>query len=723
MSRGFYSRLAWTGIQKNKQLYYPYFLAGIMMVMVFYIFHFLASSDVVHSLPGEAVLPRLFFIGEGAVGVFSIPFLFYTNSSLIRKRKKELGLYHILGMNKRNIFSILLRETMITYEIVVMIGILAGVLFSKLAELVLVNIMGRQVNYRVYLDWKGALVVLVVFAFVYLLILINALWQIHTNSPIELLRSDSEGERPPKGHKLLSVLSLIFILAGYRVAANVFAVEYQLTQILVTAVLLIVGTFLLFICASVVLCRILQKNRAYYYKTSHFVTVSTMAFRMKRNGASLAAICTLVTLVLVACTFSAAFYASSMEYLHKTYPYDLSVRVEIPAERIKEELEKGTYTQEYRTKIDTIISSVLSENRTNTGQEALMQAQSDSIGQGCTVYFANMMAMLVDGRLDLGRNMRDAWFVPGSGFYPGWTEGSEEIVWLHVLSLDAYNRLCGTSEKLGDNEVFVIMENGQYQADRIVLDHDLELAVNTSAKEVPRMTDVGVSLGADWVDDDRVTTHGCENVFLVVPKLYPFMGQEEGSQSYAQTHYMAYDWEYCWNLTASDEALYAIYDQVEACIKAGSTEPVKANCFLKLERGENYYSLAGALLFIAAAMDIIFIAVTALIIYYKQITEGYEDQRRFSIMRRVGMTTKEIKSSINSQMLTVFALPMAVAGVHLVFTSNILFMMQRMAVVDNKPLMIRVMVVTYILFAVVYSAVYAMTSRTYFNIINKAEID
>ncbi len=728
MTRGFYTRLAWTGIQKNRQLYYPYFLSGIVMVMVFYIFHFLATSEVVHTLPGKAVLPYLFYIGEGAVGLFSIPFLFYTNASLIRKRKRELGLYNILGMNKRNIISVLFRETVISYGIVVVIGTFVGFLFSKIAELVLVNIMGRQVDYRIYVDWKGALVVLVVFAVIYLMILANALWQIHANNPIELLHSDSQGERPPKSRMFLTVLSFILIGAGYCAAADVTAVEYQLAQIFVTVVLLIAGTFLLFICAFVALCRILQNRKTYYYQTSHFVTISTMAYRMKRSGASLAAICVLVTLVLVACSFSVSFYAGSMEVLQRTYPYDLSVRVEIPPEKIGNELAEGTCTEGYRAGIDAIISSVMGSVQSDAGQSAeqgsFMQAQAGVGGEGCAVYFANMLAMFVDGRLDLGRDMRDTWFTPGSGQYPGWTEGNEEIVWLHVLSLEAYNRLCGTTEKLGDDEVFVILEKGEYQADRIVLnDSGAGLNVNPAAKAVPKMTDASISLDNNRARDDRITAHGCRNVFLVVSDLYDFMGGEEGSMRYAQKNYMAYDWEYYWNLSASEEALYAIYDQVQAHIRAESeaADTEKTMCFLKLERGENYYALAGAVLFIAVVMDSVFIAVTALIMYYKQISEGYEDQRRFSIMRKVGMTQKEIKSSINSQMLTVFALPLLVAGVHLVFTSNIVYMMQKMVVADNKPLMIRVMVITYLLFAMVYSLVYGMTSRTYYGIVNTGD--
>lgn len=725
MRKGFYTRLAWTAIQKNKQLYYPYFLAGIVMVMVFYIFNFLATSDVVHSLPGKAVLPVLFRLGEGMIGLFSIPFLFYTNSSLIKKRKKELGLYNILGMNKRNIFSVLFRETVISYGIVVMIGIFAGFLFSKIAELVLVNIMDRQVNYRIYVDWRAVAIVLVTFAAIYLLILFNALWQIHTNDPIELLHSDSEGERPPKSHLFLTVCSLLLIVAAYCVASSVYAVEYQFTQIFVTAALLIVGTFLLFICASVVLCKTLQKNGRYYYQTSHFVTISTMSYRMKRNGASLAAICILVTLVLVACSFSVSFYAGSMESMRKIYPYDLSVRVEIPVEKMGEEMTEGTYTDAYRPGIDAVIASVINSTALqNMGIQAHKGVQSVDSGQVYTVHFANMLAMLVDGRLDFGRDMRDTWFTPGSGYYPGWEEGNERIVWLHVLSLEEYNRLCGTSAKLGENEVFVLAESTQYQMEDIILRDGSKLTVNKQAAEIPKMTDVSVSLGSDVLEDDRITPHGCENVYLVVPELYGFMGGEEGSAHYAQANYMAYDWEYCLNLQASAEQLYAISDQVEAHVRAAaeSIETVKARCFLKLERGENYYSLAGALLFIAVIMDVVFIAVTALIMYYKQISEGYEDQKRFVIMRKVGMTQREIRSSINSQMLTVFALPLLAAGVHLVFTSNIVYMLQRMVVSDNKPLMIRVMAITYLLFVVVYALVYVLTSRMYFKIVNRAAV-
>ena len=198
MNRGLYVKLAWTGIKKNKQLYYPYLLSGAVMVMVFYILAFLTASDMVHSLRGGEAMTTLLLCGEILIGLFSLPFLFYTSSSLMRKRKKEFGLYNILGMNKGNLILVLLWETLMTYGIVIFAGILFGVVFSKIAELGLVNIMEEEINYRIYIEWKEILTAIILYAGIYLLIFLNMVRQIHQNNPIELLHSEAAGERPPK---------------------------------------------------------------------------------------------------------------------------------------------------------------------------------------------------------------------------------------------------------------------------------------------------------------------------------------------------------------------------------------------------------------------------------------------------------------------------------------------------------------------------------------------
>lgn len=702
MNRRLYLRLAWTGIRKNKQLYDPYLFAGSVMAAVFYIFHFLSLSEVVKSLPGREVLPVMFSAGAAAAGLFSVPFLFYTNSSLIRRRKKELGLYNILGMNKRNIFSILLRETLISYAIAVLTGIVVGVLFSKLAELILVNIMDRQVNYRIYVEWRSVLTALLVFGAIYLLILLNSLRQIRNQNPIELLHSDSAGERPPKSRWFPAILSLALILAAYGLSASLKAVEeFELSNLALIGILLIGGTFLFFICASVYLCRLLQGNKRYYYKTAHFVTVSTMSYRMKRNGASLAAICILVTLVLAACSFSVTFYAGSMDAIEKMYPYDMGVRMEIPAGYMEEEMASGACTDRYRSEMEKILENADVQDK-------------DSI-ETYSLHSADMLAMLVDGRLDLGRDMRDAWFTPGISSFPGWEEGNEKIVWLHVLPLDTYNLLCRTSETLKADEAFVIADSFDYQAEDVILPDGGKLKIDKTAGKVPKIRDVRLK-------GEALTAHGCENVFLVVSEPYEALGGAAGRDLYVRANYMAYHWEYYVNMKASDEEQKDIYRQMEelaASQPEGRTPDLE--CFLKLEKGERYYALAGGLLFLALIMDFLFIVVTALIMYYKQISEGYEDQRRFAVMRKIGMTKKEIKRSIYSQMVMVFFLPLLVAGVHLIFTSNVVYLIQQMAVLDDRPLMIKCMTASSLVFAVIYAGVYALTSRTYYNIVNRAQ--
>jgi putative ABC transport system permease protein len=481
MSRGFYRKLAWTGIKKNKQLYYPYLIAGIAMVMVFYIFSFLAASSVVRSLPGREVLPILFDYGSWTIGVFSIPFLFYTNSSLIKKRKKEFGLYNILGMNKKNIFSVLFWETLISYGIVVIGGIFSGVIFSKIAELGLVNIMDKEVNYRIYVEWKSVLTAVLVFAAIYFLILLNTLRQIHNNNPIELLHSDFVGERPPKSRWFPAVISLILILTAYYIVAKLEP-PMQIPRVFAAAGLITIGTFLLFLCASIFLCKLLQKNKKYYYKTSHFVTVSTMSYRMKRNGASLAAICVLVTLILVTLSFSVSFYEGSTSSVENHYPYDIGVSVEIPTEKMEDEMSSGAYTQGIHSEIESI-------------------AQEAKDVKTIETYSANMLALITDGRLDLSADMRNTWFVPG--YYDGWERGNDKIVYIHVISLDEYNKLCKTSEKLDDNEVLVASETVSYQSNDIVLYNGKEVRVSKTVKQIPKMTEVRL-------DGASLDSHGCE---------------------------------------------------------------------------------------------------------------------------------------------------------------------------------------------------------------------
>ena len=293
MKKGFYLKLAWLGIRKNKKLYTPYLLTCIGMVMMFYIVSFLGSSNVLAGMAGGDTMQGTLSLGSGVIGVFSLIFLFYTHSFLIRRRKKEFGLYNILGMEKRNLVRVLLWESLLIALLSLALGLLAGIVFSKFAELGMVNILEGTATFSLTLAPEGILQTLTLFAVIFTLLLLNTLRQIHLTNPIELLHSESAGEKPPKANWILALCG-IFILAGaYYLAVSIQEPVTAMLWFFVAAVLVIIATYLLFIAGSVTVCRLLQKKKSYYYKTSHFVSVSSMAYRMKRNGAGLASICIL----------------------------------------------------------------------------------------------------------------------------------------------------------------------------------------------------------------------------------------------------------------------------------------------------------------------------------------------------------------------------------------------------------------------------------------------
>ena len=678
MSRFLYTKFAWTGIRKNKQLYYPYLIAGIMMVMVFYIFVFLAASDVVHGLPGGEAVTELFHIGSWLVGLFSVPFLFYTNSTLIRRRKRELGLYNILGMNKKNLFFILFWEALITYGICVSGGIFSGVVLSKTAELGIVNIMGRATDYHIYIEWKGVRDAVIIFAIIFFLILMNMLRQIHSNNPVELMRSESAGERPPKNHWLFAAISLCLIVAAYIVAVRLDTPKQAVQYCFAIAGMIIAGTFLLFICASVLLCKILKSKKKYYYKTAHFVTVSSMEYRMKRNGASLASICSLVTLILVTLTAAVGFYAGFENRIEDYYPYDIGIAVDIPVEKAAVELSAGSYTKDLRQ-----------------GIEKVMQGK-DAVGaEGLEIYSCNMLALLSKGQIILGEGLRNK------------KDGSPVL--LRILTKEAYEKICGISLELPGDKVLAASDDVSGQLAGIVLHNGTTIPVDKRFSQIPRL-----SVMREY--NQKADEGKIRQIFLIVSNMSSLIRQKPDIDYYAKNNDLIYRFEYNIKMPEDKDRQSRVYEAIRKQAK-------NADCYLRSERSERIHGLSGGLLFLMLVMIIIFAFVTTLIMYYKQISEGYEDQKRFLIMRKLGMTRKEIKKSINSQILTVFSLPLITAGFHLVFTSQIIYLLMQYAMIDDRALIFRVMSISFGAFAIVYSFVYFLTSRTYFRIVNRSVDD
>ena len=700
MSKGIYAMLASTAIRKNKQLYYPYLIAGCTMTAVFYILSFLSMSEIVNQLKGSEPLSLLLRYAADAVGLFSVPFLFYTNSTLIKRRKKELGLYNILGLNKKNIFYVLAWETLMTYGIVMFTGLFTGIVFSKIAELGMLNIMGKEINYHVYIEWKAVLHTILVFAGIYMLLLLNILRQIHHNNPIDLLHSEASGERPPKSHGLLAVIGILFLAFGYVLSNTVHMNMDAMNRMPYIAGSILIGTYMLFICVSVFLCRMLQRNKRYYYKTSHFVMVSSMTYRMKRNGAALASICILVTAILVMLVGTASFFAGVNTVIAGHYPYDLGIIAEIPAEHLTEELNSGTDASAYRSEMQTALR-----------EQNIMNVSTTEL------YSADMICMMKGGRIDLTIDTREAWNGVSSLDYFNREElaEDEELVFVRIIDIEDYNRWCGTSEELNENEILIASENKDYLSNSVIMTDGTEIVVEKFVRNIPPMT-------ALLVSNKYSDTEGEGVFYIVVSDLKDFLLHTYNVAAYPENNRMVYRWEYGMNLPDDSDSQLAIQTFAEGKLQAVSDTLGVDNIifYSHEEKVDRVKTVAGGLLFIMIVLNIVFIFVSVLIMYYKQISEGYEDQKRFAIMRKIGMTGQEIKKSINSQMFTVFGMPLIVAGVHLVLTRDVIYRILSYSLMDDKPLIIKVMIVGFFLFAIVYSIVYFITSGTYYRIVNQA---
>lgn len=678
MKKGFYSKLAWTGIRKNKKLYTPYILTCIGMVMMFYIVSFLSISDILNSMPGGDTMQMMLGFGCGVIGVFALIFLFYTNSFLVRRRKKEFGLYNILGMGKWNLARVLLWESLIIAGISLAIGLFFGIVFSKFAELAMINILSAEITFSLTIAPQAIIQTLALFAGIFLLILLNTLRQIHLTNPIELLHSENVGEKPPKANWFFALAGVVILGGAYYLAVSIEDPIMAMLWFFVAVIMVIVATYLLFISGSVAVCRILQKKKNYYYKANHFVSVSSMAYRMKRNGAGLASICILCTMVLVMVSSTVCLYIGTEDSLRAYYPRNICLDTQ--ASKI------STIDSETTEKIRELSDQVLLEN----GQE----------GKNTLDYrVAEFPGYISDGVVQTDQSS-----------VPTFQLSTYSDVWqVFVISLDDYNRLMGQQETLRDDEVLIYttIENG-YTEETIAIDNAKPMKVK---KAVTHFTDNGI---------DAVET--VPSLYIFVPDfeqyLAPLMDATDDNGNPA----IELHWFYGFDLECDDEIQIQIYRQIQNGLGQLSFSSEDDSFVIQCESVANerqvFYGLYGGLFFLGILLGVVFIFAAVLIIYYKQISEGYEDQSRFEIMQKVGMTQKDIRKSINSQVLTVFFLPLIAAGIHLCFAFPLISKLLTLFNLTNLHLLILTTIACYLIFTLFYMLVYKITSKAYYSIVS-----
>ena len=675
MKKALYARLAWTGMVKNKRLYLPYLLSCGGMVLMFYILMGLSGSPVLENMAGGGSSAMILRLGTVVIAVFALLFLFYTHAFLVRRREREFGLYNILGMGKGSIARVLLWETAITYAATTAAGLLLGVVLYKLAELGMVRMLQVQVTYTLSVSVSSLLTTAALFALIHVLILLDGLRRLRGVSAIALLRSENVGEKPPRAQWVLTAAGAVLLAGAYALAVSIREPLAALLWFFTAVIMVILATYMLFISGSVTLCRSLQRNKRYYYQPQHFVSVASMAYRMKRNGAGLASVCILATMVLVMISSTTCLYFGQEKAVDARYPHDLAVTV-YGGEHLLDEAEV-------------------------TGLREGVESTIFNFG-GKVSNVAEYREVSISGLLDGGDIRIDSTNAS--------VTDSTHAIQIHFLPLEDYNAATGQSLTLGDGQVYVAALRTEFNSDTLSIDGGM--VHHVMKREIPM-------LGGPAVAD--ITP----SLMVVVPDFERFVPE---LQNYLEDKYGWYPGAY-WNygfdtdLPENQQAdMDGVTPNLESALNSylsgvSSDWSVGVSVESKAGNRADFYGTYGGLFFLGIMLSIVFIFAAAAIIYYKQLSEGYEDQSRFDIMQKVGMTKDDIRRSINSQLLTVFSLPLVMAGLHLCFAFPFIHKLLLLFNLDDRGLLVGTTAVSFLVFAVLYAVVYKLTGNAYYHIV------
>ena len=642
MNNFIYEKLAVTNLKNNRKTYVPYIFTGVLTVMMFYIIDALSRGKGIT----QDTLKICLQYATGVIVVFAVIFLFYTNSFLIKRRKKEIGVYNILGMGKRHIARMMAVETILTAGISILGGLVFGIIFGKLMYLLLLKILHNSVDMQFSVNGTAIVQTVILFAGIFLLTYLYNILQIQLVNPVELLHGGNQGEKEPKSRWLLVIVGVAALGNGYWIALTTEAPLEALLKFFVAVVCVIIGTYALFIAGSIVVLKILRKNKAYYYNPKHFTSVSGMIYRMKQNGAGLANICVLSTMVLVMVSTTVSLYAGMEDILDSRFPRDVSI--------------------------------VCNEADTNNEEtlQRLIKEQCEKAGVKITdrvrYRYGSMNAVLKGNNLEKVEQ-----YYPDNHFY-----------YVEMITQEEYNRIEKQNVSLEEQEILTYTSNGKCGKKEInIAGRNYQVK-----KELSEMT-----------SQPKSTAEMYKTLYIVfanaeqIERIEPF--------SYADK----------FNLKGDDgkqkEALEQIQNEFYEKIPDGMMES-------RMLSRSSFYELYGGLFFIGIYLGSMFIMATVLIIYYKQISEGYDDRERYQIMQKVGMSKKEVKRSIRSQVLSVFFLPLVVAVIHVAVAFKVMTKILGVLNLTNVSLFAVCTIITIAVFAVFYIIVYSITAKEYYRIVN-----
>lgn len=666
MNKGMYTKLAITNIKNNRQFYFPYLLTGIITVAMFYIMCALESNPGIQSMPGAKDLGLILRLGIGVIGIFAVIFLFYTNSFIIKRRKKELGIYNILGMEKRHIAKILSKEAFFTAIIAIGGGLVTGVLFHKLACMLLYRMIGFNGGITFSFSKKGVMITAILFAIVYLLTYIYDLFQVQLANPIELLQSGNKGEREPKTKAIMAVLGVLCLGTGYFIAITTKNPIKALTLFFVAVILVIIGTYLLFTAGSIALLKILRRNKGYYYQTKHFTSVSGMIYRMKQNAVGLANICILSTMVLVAVSTTVSLYVGVEDIMKERYPNEINI---------------SAYYDTGAPAEDSI-APIVEKSVKESGRK--IRHEEDYL----ELYFA---AIKDQGQYSLDKEKVKTAGDRVSGFVVLTREDCKKKYNEEIPEL-AENEVALFTIKKTDMDTLVL-ENRSY--------HVKEIKQFQNTEDFETIADIMDEYYYVIVND----VQDMERLWQLQKEIY----QENSSSISRQVRL---------DIDGDSEQKKECFENIKTALEP---EQAKARILIDSRQSnlDEFYQIYGGFLFLGLFLGILFLMITVLIIFYKQISEGYDDKERFSIMEKVGMSNDEVKATIRSQVRTVFFLPILMAAVHVGMAFPMIKRLLSLFGLSNTALFAGCMAGTILVFALIYLLVFLKTSKTYYKIVGE----
>ncbi len=618
----------------------------------------MSGNPGLKGMSGGESLISILNLGNIVIGFFSVIFLFYTNSFLIKRRKKEIGLFNILGMGKKHISKMIVWESFFVAVSSLVIGLTSGMIIGKLMFLFLSNILHFDVPLTYFVSTKSIGITLILFLSIFVLTLLNNLRHIHLAKPIELLRGGQVGEKEPKTKWVLVIIGVATLASGYYIALVTESPLAALNKFFLAVLLVIIGTYALFTAGTIALLKLMRKNKGFYYQTKHFISVSGMIYRMKQNAVGLANICILSTMVLVMLSSTVSLYIGMEDVINNRYPKE----IDISANNISEEQAQ-------------VIENIIHEEAEKYQIEIVDPLHYRS---------ADFPAIREGNTFTTDRTTINS---------------LTNISMLELISLDEFNQLEEQSAKLEDNEVLIYTFKGQPVVNTITISGQ-EFQIKNQLKKLSLTGDSSGMLtdGYFVVVKDEET----------IKSLYPVEELEEVEWK-DLSYFSGFD------AKGSTENEIALTKALSQKLKDASIDGYAEG---QEESRESFYSIYGGLFFLGLFLGALFIMATVLIMYYKQISEGYDDKERFAIMQKVGLSKEEIKKAIKSQVLIVFFLPLVAAVIHIAFAFKVITKLLALLNLTNVGLFVICTFTTISIFALFYAVVYTITAREYYKIVS-----